>query len=250
MFIMLSLLSIYYHYIPSMVYHCINTVTIIDIITIIILITCLQRDAGASEQIIKVERLELPPPEERRRPAVLLDVMEISYVAQLQGGDKIVDSSKERTSGLCMCLCVRWHSFIGCLFSFSLYFFSASLHFHFFLYFILFSYFFQFFLFFSFLFSLYRVHLRQYILCSGSAKRTPRENPPRLGEWYMRECVCVSRWRKVGRRKDRRKWKRRMFLLFIYLFLHLLNGIDFYEYEHTALIWFSWSYINFKNKYK
>jgi len=58
-----------------------------------------RRDAGAAEQIIRVERMELPPPEERRRPAVLLDVMEIQYVAQIAGSDVIVDSSKERTSG-------------------------------------------------------------------------------------------------------------------------------------------------------
>ena len=35
------------------------------------------RDAGASEQIITVERLSLPPPAERRRSAQLLDVMEV-----------------------------------------------------------------------------------------------------------------------------------------------------------------------------
>jgi exonuclease III len=69
------------------------------------------RDAGAAEQIIYVERLELPPPESRRRSAQYLDVMELQYVAQLAsavavttgggGGDdgaklKIVDSSAER----------------------------------------------------------------------------------------------------------------------------------------------------------
>ena len=69
------------------------------------------RDAGAAEQIIYVERLELPLPESRRRSAQYLDVMELQYVAQLAsavavttgggGGDdgaklKIVDSSAER----------------------------------------------------------------------------------------------------------------------------------------------------------
>jgi len=59
------------------------------------------RDAGAAEQIIYVERLELPPPEQRTRSSQLLDVMEIQYVAQLAatvGGEKlaIVDSSAER----------------------------------------------------------------------------------------------------------------------------------------------------------
>ena len=41
------------------------------------------RDVGAPEQIIKIERLKLPPPEQRVRSAQLLDVMEIQYVAQL-----------------------------------------------------------------------------------------------------------------------------------------------------------------------
>lgn len=59
------------------------------------------RDAGAAEQIIYVERLEMPPPESRTRSSQLLDVMEIQYVAQLAstvGGEelKIVDSSAER----------------------------------------------------------------------------------------------------------------------------------------------------------
>lgn len=59
------------------------------------------RDAGAAEQIIYVERLEMPPPESRSRSSQLLDVMEIQYVAQLAstvGGEelKIVDSSAER----------------------------------------------------------------------------------------------------------------------------------------------------------
>ena len=35
------------------------------------------RDGGAPEQLIKVERLELPPPEERMRASVMLDVMEV-----------------------------------------------------------------------------------------------------------------------------------------------------------------------------
>lgn len=35
------------------------------------------RDEGAQEQVIKVERLVLPPPEERRRPAEYLDVLEV-----------------------------------------------------------------------------------------------------------------------------------------------------------------------------
>lgn len=37
------------------------------------------RDEGAPEQIIKVERLSLPPPEERRRSAEMLDVMEVIF---------------------------------------------------------------------------------------------------------------------------------------------------------------------------
>ena len=41
------------------------------------------RDVGAPEQVIKIERLKLPPPEQRVRSAQLLDVMEIQYVAQL-----------------------------------------------------------------------------------------------------------------------------------------------------------------------
>jgi len=59
------------------------------------------RDAGAAEQIIYVERLELPPPEQRIRSSQLLDVMEIQYVTQLASAIdsdelKIVDSSAER----------------------------------------------------------------------------------------------------------------------------------------------------------
>ena len=41
------------------------------------------RDVGAPEQVIRVERLSMPPPEQRVRSAQLLDVMEIQYVAQL-----------------------------------------------------------------------------------------------------------------------------------------------------------------------
>jgi hypothetical protein len=54
------------------------------------------RDAGAAEQIITVERLDMPPPEERTRASVYLDVMEIQYVAQVAGREDIVDSSRER----------------------------------------------------------------------------------------------------------------------------------------------------------
>lgn len=59
------------------------------------------RDAGAAEQLIYVERLELPPPEARVRSSQLLDVMEIQYVAQLAASipgeeTRIVDSSAER----------------------------------------------------------------------------------------------------------------------------------------------------------
>ena len=36
------------------------------------------RDAGLPEQIISVERLNMPPPDERFRSAKLLDVMEVS----------------------------------------------------------------------------------------------------------------------------------------------------------------------------
>lgn len=35
------------------------------------------RDAGAAEQIITVERLTVPPAEDRRRSSQLLDVMEV-----------------------------------------------------------------------------------------------------------------------------------------------------------------------------
>ena len=57
------------------------------------------RDAGAQEQLIVVERLALPPPEERRRSANLLDVMEIQYTARVAGKEEelgVVDSSAER----------------------------------------------------------------------------------------------------------------------------------------------------------
>ena len=56
------------------------------------------RDAGSPEQIIVVQRLSLPPPEERIRPAEYLDVLEIQYVAQVQGSEDIVDSSAERSA--------------------------------------------------------------------------------------------------------------------------------------------------------
>ena len=36
------------------------------------------RDVGAPEQIIRVERLEMPPPEDRLRPSQFLDVMEVT----------------------------------------------------------------------------------------------------------------------------------------------------------------------------
>lgn len=54
------------------------------------------RDAGAKEQVISVERLDLPPFEDRRRSSQLYDVLEIQYVAQILGSTKIVDSSAER----------------------------------------------------------------------------------------------------------------------------------------------------------
>lgn len=56
------------------------------------------RDAGATEQIIIVERLAMPPPEERKRSSQMLDVMEIQYVMSVKGNDDgvIVDSSAER----------------------------------------------------------------------------------------------------------------------------------------------------------
>eukprot|EP01038_Epipyxis_sp_PR26KG_P013327 gene13327-17864_t len=54
------------------------------------------RDKGAPEQIITVQRLELPPPENRIRVAQMLDVMEIQYIAQVMGSDAIVDSSAQR----------------------------------------------------------------------------------------------------------------------------------------------------------
>ena len=54
------------------------------------------RDAGTPEQVIRIERLAMPPAEERLRSSQLLDVMEIQYVAQLLDGDAIVDSSAVR----------------------------------------------------------------------------------------------------------------------------------------------------------
>lgn len=54
------------------------------------------RDVGAPEQIIKIERLAMPPAEDRRRSSQYLDVMEIQYVAQLPDSDEIVDSSAVR----------------------------------------------------------------------------------------------------------------------------------------------------------
>ena len=51
------------------------------------------RDEGAPEQIIRVERIQMPPVEQRTRSAQYLDVMEIQYIAQIDGTDKIVDSS-------------------------------------------------------------------------------------------------------------------------------------------------------------
>lgn len=56
------------------------------------------RDAGSPEQIIVVQRISLPPPEERIRSAQYLDVMEIQYVAQVQGSEDVVDSSTERSA--------------------------------------------------------------------------------------------------------------------------------------------------------
>jgi hypothetical protein len=56
------------------------------------------RDAGASEQIIKVERLSIPPAEDRRRASVYLDVMEIQYTVSIANDptERVVDSSAER----------------------------------------------------------------------------------------------------------------------------------------------------------
>ncbi|KAJ1399279.1 hypothetical protein B484DRAFT_249560 [Ochromonadaceae sp. CCMP2298] len=56
------------------------------------------RDVGAPEQLIIVERLEMPPAEQRVRSAKMLDVMEIQYAARLQSdaSGRIVDSSAER----------------------------------------------------------------------------------------------------------------------------------------------------------
>eukprot|EP01031_Cornospumella_fuschlensis_P029939 gene29939-36157_t len=56
------------------------------------------RDVGAPEQIIRVERLVMPPPEQRVRAAELLDVMEIQYTAQIQGSEIVVDSSALKSS--------------------------------------------------------------------------------------------------------------------------------------------------------
>jgi hypothetical protein len=56
------------------------------------------RDLGAPEQVIRIERLKIPPPEERRRAAEMLDVMEIQYIAMIDGdvSQRIVDSSESR----------------------------------------------------------------------------------------------------------------------------------------------------------
>lgn len=60
------------------------------------------RDPGAPEQIIKVERLAMPPAENRLRPSQMLDVLEVQYAAQiLDRGEvlePIVDSSARGTS--------------------------------------------------------------------------------------------------------------------------------------------------------
>ena len=53
------------------------------------------RELGLPEQIIRVEREAMPPPDERTRSAVLLDVIEIQYVATLANGT-IIDSSASR----------------------------------------------------------------------------------------------------------------------------------------------------------
>ena len=53
------------------------------------------RELGLPEQIIRVEREAMPPPDERTRSAVLLDVIEIQYVATLIDGT-IIDSSASR----------------------------------------------------------------------------------------------------------------------------------------------------------
>lgn len=55
------------------------------------------RDKGAPEQVITVERLALPPREERVRASQTFDVMEIQYVAQVQGSADVVDSSAEKS---------------------------------------------------------------------------------------------------------------------------------------------------------
>ncbi len=51
------------------------------------------RDKGAPEQIIRVERVQMPPVEQRTRSAQYLDVLEMQYIAQIDGTDAIVDSS-------------------------------------------------------------------------------------------------------------------------------------------------------------
>jgi hypothetical protein len=63
------------------------------------------RDEGAPEQIIKVERLVMPPPELRVRPAQYLDVLEVQYATQVLvagagvGVDTpLVDSSATRSA--------------------------------------------------------------------------------------------------------------------------------------------------------
>jgi hypothetical protein len=38
------------------------------------------RDEGASEQVIRIERLTMPPPETRLRSAQYLDVLEVSII--------------------------------------------------------------------------------------------------------------------------------------------------------------------------
>lgn len=53
------------------------------------LLWCPYRDAGAAEQIITVQRLDLPPPEQRLRASQYLDVMEVSKWARRRA---IVDS--------------------------------------------------------------------------------------------------------------------------------------------------------------
>eukprot|EP01035_Chromulina_nebulosa_P019752 gene19752-25684_t len=52
--------------------------------------------AGAPEQVIKVERLSIPPREERLRGSQPSDVLEIQYVGQILGKSDIVESSAEK----------------------------------------------------------------------------------------------------------------------------------------------------------